>query len=504
MYLSSFKWCADCEETMTRTAYSRPSKEGGAGELAVVGLLIASYLYTFSAWAQAPPHMDGVPLDDEILRRLPEDWRSPVLNYLKVSTKDRNAKLLALSDGEMRTSILTSLSFDEGAEEFVIDHLAEAVPNRELLILVLNIPSQNHWRGHPRIEDELKAMVASAPDHEIAVTCLNSVRKLEMQRLRDVLKKRIEVRRATATVSEVEVAKLQDLDEHWISVVEGTMLPDFLRRPPPVLVVQEGASRVRVLAIGDFGARELKEEWNNQQGTALGIRRYARAHPLDLGITLGDNFYPEGMASPDQGRWLNDWEAMYGPLGIRFYATLGNHDWEGTDSPAAEILRSRLSSTWYMPSPYYTFTAGPAQFFATDSNEISAAQQAWLKDALEHSRAKWKVVFGHFPPYFAGRNGDTSDERVVRELMPILKGRADVYIAGHHHSLQHLRPVDGVNLFIAGGGGAATHEVDSKSAVALFARQTNGFAIMEIDDRSLTVHLVDADGEDLHTTILKK
>jgi tartrate-resistant acid phosphatase type 5 len=173
-------------------------------------------------------------------------------------------------------------------------------------------------------------------------------------------------------------------------------------------------------------------------------------------------------------------------------------------APAGEILYSSHSSTWHMPSPYYTFTAGPAQFFAIDSNEISAAELAWLKDSLQRSNARWKIVYGHHPPYFAGTSGLTEDERIVKTLMPILKGRADVYIAGHDHNLEHLKPVDGVNLFIAGGGGAVTYEADPASPVALFAKQTNGFAVLEIRDHNLTVHLVDSADKELYQTTLRK
>jgi tartrate-resistant acid phosphatase type 5 len=258
------------------------------------------------------------------------------------------------------------------------------------------------------------------------------------------------------------------------------------------------------LAFGDYGSSDLEKKDDHQKEAAAAMREYAQHRNFDLGITLGDNFYPEGMQSPDQPRWKTDWENLYGPLKIPFYASLGNHDWYGTDSPAAEILHSLQSPPWHMPSPNYTFTAGPAQFFAIDSNEISTAQSRWLREALDSSSAQWKIVYGHHPPYFAGPGGITEDERMVNALMPILKGRADVYIAGHDHNLEHLKPVEGVNLFLAGGGGAVTYEVDPMSHVALFAKQTNGFAVLEIDNQNLTVHLIDATDKDLYEATLRK
>ncbi len=89
--------------------------------------------------------------------------------------------------------------------------------------------------------------------------------------------------------------------------------------------------------------------------------------------------------------------------------------------------------------------------------------------------------------------------------MPILKGRADVYMAGHVHDLEHLEPVDGVNLFIAGGGGAPTYQVNASARRVLFAKQTFGFAVLEIEQSRLTLRFVDANAIELyHATIAKK
>jgi tartrate-resistant acid phosphatase type 5 len=447
------------------------------------------------------PKQKKVPLPDAIINRLPQDWQATARKYETI-TKEQESAYGNVKDVELRSEVLVDLSFKEGPEEFVIDHLQEAISNPYLLILLHNLPKQEHWWNHSRVDSVLENLAISIPDQEIALACLDSVRKLEMQRLRQALNRRM-VNPALSHSADT-TAQLEQQDERWISLVNGTMLPAFLRRVPPIFSVAQGKSKIRVLAFGDYGSGGLQKDWDHQKEAAAAMREYARQHPFDLGITLGDNFYPKGMDSPDELRWKTDWEDFYGPLRIAFYASLGNHDWYDPDSPAAEILYSLHSPTWHMPSPYYTFTAGPVQFFAIDSNEISAAQSRWLQNALEASQAKWKIVYGHHPPYFAGPNGTTTDERIVKALMPILKGRADVYIAGHDHNLEHLKPVDGVNLFIAGGGGAVTYEADSASPVALFARQTNGFAVLEIEDHTATVRLVDAADKEIYKTTLRK
>lgn len=42
-------------------------------------------------------------------------------------------------------------------------------------------------------------------------------------------------------------------DERWISLAQGTMLPGFLREPPPLFSVKAADQAVRVFLLGDFG-----------------------------------------------------------------------------------------------------------------------------------------------------------------------------------------------------------------------------------------------------------
>ena len=133
-------------------------------------------------------------------------------------------------------------------------------------------------------------------------------------------------------------------------------------------------------------------------------------------------------------------------------------------------------------------------------------QLQWLKEALDSSHARWKIVYGHFPPYLsAGSRGYTSDTLTVHRVMPMLKGRADVYIAGHHHSMQHLAPVDGVNLFIAGAGGATSYEVGTTpDPRVLFAKSDYGLAVLEITANTFTVRFIDKDSKQVYESTIRK
>jgi len=216
---------------------------------------------------------------------------------------------------------------------------------------------------------------------------------------------------------------------------------------------------------------------------------------FDFALTLGDNFYPDGMFSPTDERWQTLWQDLYSPLGLTFYATLGNHDWHASDSPAAEILYSTTNANWRLPAPYYTFTAGPVQFFALDTNEVSEAQLIWLKEALAQSQAIWKVVYGHHPIYSGGEHGD--NRVLIGKLLPVLKGKANVYLAGHDHDMQHLKPEGDLNFFVNGAGGAKLRASPAYERT-LFSASKNGFATLEADNGKLEIKFFDTELRQLY------
>src|SRR5262249_21167323 len=119
----------------------------------------------------------------------------------------------------------------------------------------------------------------------------------------------------------------------------------------------------------------------------------------------------------------------------------------------------------------------------------------------DRSTARWKVVYGHHPIYSAGHHGDTPE--LVERLLPVLRRRADVYLCGHDHDLQHLKEEEGVHFFVAGGGGAKTRAPHAGPR-SLFARAGHGFAVLDADDSSLTVRFLDDDSKELYAATIRK
>jgi len=249
--------------------------------------------------------------------------------------------------------------------------------------------------------------------------------------------------------------------------------------------------------MGDFGTRG-----EDQHKVAAAMVEYHHEKPFDFGITLGDNFYFK-LQSPDDPGFKVAFEDLYGPMNITFYPVFGNHDWGG-DVPAIEMMYSFKNPHWYFPAPYYTYTAGPVQFFAINTglfDEPSAKQLRWLQTELDASHARWKVVYGHYPVF---SNNYGPDRQMYNKLMPVLAYRADVYMAGHIHDLQQLRPASGVNFFIIGASGRGEIPVNASDPGTLFAKEAYGFGVLEADDHTLTIRILGEDGKELHAATFHK
>jgi hypothetical protein len=434
-------------------------------------------------------------LSDAVLSRLPDEWRQPAGTLIKATAQEQR-QFVTVPEEVLRQTIARLLVRSPRADGFLRQQILKDPSPRVRTTIVQAIAVDARWIALPDTSAVIEHVVSSDPDPVVSLAALETLRRLRMRTLNALLNERI---RAAKTVADGEtLERLAREQERWLNLERGTMLPAFLTSPPPVFRVKTEDAGVRVLAFGDFGTGSAA-----QKATAEMIASYHRDHRFDLAITLGDNFYDRGMESPADPRWVTWFEQLYGALGITFYGALGNHDWGHPDSPSAEILYSGESQTWHMPATYYTFTAGPVQFFAIDtlSVALSDKQLAWLDRALASSQARWKIVYGHHPIYSGGAYEDRPD--LITRLLPLLRNRVDAVFAGHDHNLQVIKPEAGVHFFIAGGGGAGLYDLRPYER-SIFASRSNGFAVLEADRDQLIVSLVDASGKPVYEETIRK
>ncbi len=385
---------------------------------------------------------------------------------------------------------LGALRTDPAALRFVLTMLTRE-PTSDLRRSLIGIIQASPNPARIDVRTPLQTVVRTDRDSTVLKSAIAALRALALRdtQLPSLLAERIASARARNDTALVTV--LLEADESFAHMQRPIDAPAFVRTPPAAFPVEASLrTPFRVLAFGDYGTAHLAGAGSHQAALAAVMRARHATKPFSFGLTTGDNFYPTSFPSPTDSGWKTSWEKQYASLGIPFYISLGNHDWAEPAGPMGEYVYALVSKTWRLPALYYTYTAGPAQFFAINTNALTERQLAWLRRELARSTAKWKIVYGHFPVY---EQTDYTVEPQRRLLLPILKQyKVDMYLAGHHHTVQHWQ-MDGIDYVVTGAGGAMNYSLgDTTQAnpARKFVASRPAFAELEVSEGAITVRFV--------------
>jgi len=249
---------------------------------------------------------------------------------------------------------------------------------------------------------------------------------------------------------------------------------------------------IRILVFGDSGTGE-----DVQMKVAKGMQAFCARNGCHFGLLVGDNFYPAGVKSVDDPQFVEKFEKPYSGMGIPIFVVLGEHDWGRKGMMynwQAQVEYSKKSKTWKMPSDVYAVNSDVLKIMALDTNSfpISKYQRQWLDDELKKSKARWNLVIGHKPVYSYGYHGDTPF--MVQDVLPLLCGRADLYLSGHEHNSQVLRADCGLPLIISGSAGKPFPKIDQGERT-LYVNNQPGFSYLIVQENKITVQMVTENGE---------
>jgi hypothetical protein len=243
--------------------------------------------------------------------------------------------------------------------------------------------------------------------------------------------------------------------------------------------------------IGDSGTGN-----SAQMKIAERLNAVRATFPYEFVLMMGDNLY----SGSDEKDFRKKFEAPYKPIldaGIKFYASLGNHD-----NP-----NERYYKMFNMNGErFYTFkTKGNARFFALDSNYMDKPQLEWLEKQLAASGSDWKFVFFHHPLY---SSGDThgSDLQLREQLEPLfLKYGVDAVFAGHEHFYERIKPQKCIYYFISGGAGKVRKGDVGKTNMTAKAFDTGyHFMILEITRDTLHFQVISDQGRTVDSGALPR
>ena len=220
---------------------------------------------------------------------------------------------------------------------------------------------------------------------------------------------------------------------------------------------------------------------------AKAMTSYCQNSSCEFSMMLGDNIYPDGATvgvdgKDDSTRFHDLFTKPFGKLGAgnpdyRIYTALGNHDWNTSREGAmAQVDFMETNRPFHMDGLFYSVKPpagnGDIEIFVIDTevmlggttvmeaelnpdgseikmdeidlpdpwtkpiNEAERNMAAWLDSSLKNSTAKWKFVIGHHPIWSTGGTKFEQARSLRALILPSLCNYADIYFAGHEHSLE--------------------------------------------------------------------
>ncbi len=258
----------------------------------------------------------------------------------------------------------------------------------------------------------------------------------------------------------------------------------------PVVALPNTDGSFKFGVLGDFGTGGKPQYELAAQMAALHTR-----FKYDVVVLAGDNLY--GQQRPQDFR--TKFEIPYKPLldaGVKFYASLGNHD----------AREQRFYKLFNMDGNlYYTFNPSPdIRFFMIDSGYPTPEQFTWLEKELIASSSNWKIAVFHHPLYSSGdRHG--SDLRLREALEPLfVKYNVSVVLNGHDHFYERVKPQKGIAYFVSGSGGQLrTGNIDRASGITAKGFDTDrAFMIAEIVGDQMYFNAVSRQGQIVDSGVL--
>ena len=245
--------------------------------------------------------------------------------------------------------------------------------------------------------------------------------------------------------------------------------------------------------IGDNGTGERPQYEIGEQLAAW----YTR-FKFPIVVMMGDNIY--GSDRPQD--FVKKFEAPYKALldqGVKFYASLGNHD----------SREQRFYKNYNMDGKlYYSFKAPKedVRFFALESTYMDPEELKWIDSELAKSGEKWKIAFFHHPLYSSARtHGSQVKLREVLEPL-FIKYNVSLVLNGHDHTYERIKPQNGIQYFVEGSSGQLrSGDLRDGSPLTAFGEdRQQTFILMEVDGDQLTFNTIGKNGAVIDSGVIHR
>lgn len=270
-------------------------------------------------------------------------------------------------------------------------------------------------------------------------------------------------------------------------VTQQRALPPLQAIPLPN---REGT--LKFLVLGDFGTGAPPQR---ELGMQMG--RLIKVFPAEFVITVGDNLYGKERPQDFKKKFEDPYREVI-DAGVKFYASLGNHD-------AREQSRYNLFNMG--GRTYYSMVPGKqsVKFIAIESDYPTPKQVEWLKGELRTGE-DWIFPYFHHPMYSSGkRHGSHKDLQRLFEPM-FFESNVTVVFAGHDHFYERTKPQRGITHFVVGSGGKlAPGDINRRTGLTEKGFDTDlAFLAVEIDGGQMHYAAISRTGTVVDSGVIEK
>ena len=258
----------------------------------------------------------------------------------------------------------------------------------------------------------------------------------------------------------------------------------------PELTLPLKPSSVRFAVIGDMGTGDKP-----QYELAGKMVEYREKFPFEFVITVGDNIYDGDAPADYENKFARPYKLLL-DAGVKFYATLGNHD--------------KPNQRFYKPfnmngQQYYTYKNGNVRFFALDTTYMNPLQLAWLEKELQNAGSEWVICYFHHTLYSsASFHGSSTELRGVLEPLFVKYG-VQVVFAGHDHVYERVKPQKGIQYFTEGASGSLRAGNLKKSALTEVGYDRDrSFMLVEVSGPELYFQTISRTGQTVDSGVIRR
>jgi hypothetical protein len=215
-------------------------------------------------------------------------------------------------------------------------------------------------------------------------------------------------------------------------------------------------------------------------------------------VMMGDNIYGSDRPQDFKAKFEVPYKFLL-DKGVKFYASLGNHDSREQRFYPQFNMQDKL---------YYSFKAPKedVRFFALESTYMDQDQLKWIDDELKKSGENWKIAFFHHPLYGSARtHGSQLQLRAVLEPL-FIKYNVSLVLNGHDHVYERIKPQNGIQYFVEGSSGKLrSGDLRKGSPLTAFGNDTTRtFILMEIEGDNLTFNAIDLAGNVIDSGVITR